>query len=155
MIKALAFVGIPQRFTDDPPGYARPEIIGVVKTVDRIHHLVARQARILQVRQLMAARVRQGLASQKTFFIREIVEFRSRIGMGQRNLNGFAIELFGVFDCCFDGLPSLARQSDNEVTVNFDARALAVLDKGAAHFYRGALLDIFQNLRIAGFKSDN
>ena len=71
------------------------------------------------------------------------------------NLNGFAVNLFCVLDSFLDGLLRLAGQSDDKVAVNVDADFLAVLNEGAAHFDRRALLDVLQDLRIAGFKANN
>ncbi len=73
--------------------------------------------------------------------------------MGHGNLNGFAVEFFCVLDGLFDGLLGLAGQADDEIAVNVDANFLAVLNESAAHFDGGALLDVLQDLRVAGFET--
>src|SRR5580658_444021 len=59
VIQPLAFVRIPQRFAHDPPHHARPEVVLVIKPVHAAHHLGLRKMRILDMRQLVAAGIRQ------------------------------------------------------------------------------------------------
>ena len=44
-------------------------------------------------------------------------------------------------------------KTDNKVAMNLDANFTAVLHEGAGHFNGRALLDVLQNLRIAGFEA--
>src|ERR1700730_7605438 len=73
--------------------------------------------------------------------------------MGERDLDGFRIELLGEINSLLNGFARFTGQADNEVAVNANADFAAILHEGASHFYRGALLDVFQNLRITGFES--
>src|ERR1700732_1087196 len=73
--------------------------------------------------------------------------------MGERDLDGFRIELLGKINSLLNGFARFTGQADNEVAVNANTDFAAVLHEGAGHFYRRALLDVLQNLRIAGFES--
>src|SRR5271157_2658984 len=78
MIKALAFIGIPQCLPHDAPDHSPPEVVGVVKTVDRRHHFFKTQSGILEVRKLMTPAVDQRLGNQEVVVRRVIVELGPR-----------------------------------------------------------------------------
>src|SRR5262245_4149518 len=92
-VKALSFMGIPERISNNAPDNARPEVIGIVKAIDRRHHFLARQSLIFDMRKLMAAAVRDGLGSHLA--VELVVKFGAEIGMRNRNLDGFRIDLLG------------------------------------------------------------
>ena len=146
---------IPEGLAHDAPSHLRPEVVGVVKAIDPSHHVLASQARVLDVRKLVAVAIRQGLSLQEVSFDQVIVEFRSGKGVGQRNLDGLAVELFGEVDGALDGFLGFAGQADNEVAVNGNAHLLAVFRERASHFDRGAFLDVLQDLRITGLEADD
>ena len=54
---------------------------------------------------------------------------------------------------CAGWFPAFPRQADDEVAVDGDADLLAVLREPAGHFSGGALLDVLQDLVVAGFEA--
>src|SRR5271155_2290388 len=74
VIEPLALVAVPQRFTHDAPHHARPEVILIVKTVHPAHHLGLREMRVLNMRQLVAAGIRQRFHLQEAFFSHRIMQ---------------------------------------------------------------------------------
>src|SRR5271163_3942630 len=66
VIQALAFVIVPQRFLHDAPHDLRAEIVLVVKAVDAGHHFRFGKMWILDMRQLVAAGVRECFHAQET-----------------------------------------------------------------------------------------
>ena len=105
------------------------------------------------MRKLVAAGVGDRFAGQETFARSLIVQLGAGIGVGHGNLNRFAIEFLGEIDGLLDGFFRFAGKADDEIAVNANAHLLAVLHEVAAHLERLALLDVFQDLRVAGFKS--
>src|SRR6266851_621492 len=65
-IQALALVAVPERFLHDAPYHFGTEVIFIIKAVHTAHHLHFGQVRVLNVRQLMAAGIRQRLHFQET-----------------------------------------------------------------------------------------
>src|ERR1700722_3570867 len=111
--------------------------------------------RILNMRQLVSAHIRQCFDLEEALFGHRIVQLRAGHGMRDGNLNSFGIEFLGEIDGFLNGLASFAGQPDDEIAVNADTDLAAILHEGAGHFYGRALFDVFQNLRIAGFESDD
>ena len=70
-----------------------------------------------------------------------------------RNLDGLAIQRLGKVDGVADRLLGLARQAEDEVAVDGQAQVVAVLGEGARALHGGALLDVLENLRIAGLEA--
>src|SRR4029077_1979072 len=64
-------------------------------------------------------------------------------------------ELFGELDGFLNGLASLAGQTDDEIAMHANTNFATILHEGASHFNGRTLLDIFQDLRIAGFKAND
>ena len=75
--------------------------------------------------------------------------------MRDGDLDGLAVEGFGEVDGVADGLLGLAGQAEDEVGVDDEAEVVAVLDEVARALDGGALLDVFQDLRIAGLEADD
>ena len=107
------------------------------------------------MRKLVAAVVGESFDTQETFLGSWCRAARCQDGVSQGNLNGFAVEFLGKIDGLFDGFLGFAGKTDDEVAVDFDANFAAVLHEGAAHFDGRALLDVLQNLRIAGFEAND
>src|SRR6266403_5364340 len=59
VIQPLPFIAVPQRFLHDAPHDLGAEVIIIVKLVDPGHHLRFRKMRVLNVWQLMPARIGQ------------------------------------------------------------------------------------------------
>ena len=67
--------------------------------------------RVLDVRQLMPAVVRQRFHLQEAFLGHGVVQLRAGHGMGQRNLNRFGIQFLGEIDRLLDRLARFAGQA--------------------------------------------
>ena len=87
--------------------------------------------------------------------IRDSVELGAGIRMGDRNLNGFVIELLGEVDGLADALVRFTGKADDKVSVNHEAQLTAVFREALGHLDGRALLDVLENLRIARFVADN
>src|SRR5262249_15588272 len=74
VIKALAFVRVPQGFAHNAPNDARTEVVFVVKAVDCPHHLGLGEMRVFDVRKLVAASVGKSLDLEETFFGHGVVQ---------------------------------------------------------------------------------
>ncbi len=101
----------------------------------------------------MATGIRQCFYLQKTLRCHGVVKLRAWHGVGQGNLNGFAIQFLGEFDGFLNGLFRLARQANDEVAMHLDSILAAMLAEVARHLQRRALLDVLQDLRVARFES--
>ncbi len=84
-----------------------------------------------------------------------IVELRAGERMAERNLNGLDVEFLGEIDALPNGLARFARQSHDEIAMDRQAELLAVRGEAASHVDGGALLDVLQDLLIAGFVADD
>src|SRR5208283_4622858 len=155
VVQTLPLVAIPERFTNDAPGDAWAEIVLIIKAAHSGHHLRLGQVRILDMRKLVAAVIGESFDAQKTLLSHGVVKFGAGHGVGQRNLDGFAIEFFGKFDGVLDGLFGFAGKTDDEVAVNANADLAAILHESAAHFHGRALLNVLENLSIAGFEAND
>jgi len=78
-----------------------------------------------------------------------------RVGVRDGNLDGFAVERFREIDGVANRVLGFARQAEDEVGVDDEAEVVAVLDEVACTFDGGALLDVLEDLRIAGFEADD
>ena len=83
-----------------------------------------------------------------------LVEEGARIGGGQRRLDGVRVDALGEGDRLLDRLPGLAGQADDEGAVDGDAEVVAILGELLGHLDAHALLDVVQNLLVAGFVAD-
>src|SRR6267142_876102 len=111
--------------------------------------------RVLDMRQLVAALIRKRFYAQETFLGHLVMQLCAGHRMCQRNLNRFAVQLLGEINRLLDRFLGLTGQTDDEVTVHLDANLLAVLHELARHINSRALLDVLQDLRIAGFKAND
>ena len=140
---------VPQRIAHNTPDHTRPEIVGIVEAIDGSHHLFARQAGIFDMRELMTAAVRRGLARHEIVAGELTVQFRSGVGMSNGYLYRFRIQFFCKIERTLDRFACFAGQPDDEVTVDSNAYFFAVFRKFARLLDRCAFLDVFQDLRIA------
>src|SRR6202012_57135 len=85
----------------------------------------------------------------------EVVELGARVSVCDRDLNGLAVEGLGEVDRVADRLLGLARQAKDEVGVDDEAEVVAVLDEVACALDGSALLDVLEDLRVAGLESDD
>ena len=75
--------------------------------------------------------------------------------MRHRDLDGFDVQFLGEVDGVVDGLAGLARQAQDEVAVDDQAQLVAILGELAGALDGRALLDVLQDLLIAGFIADD
>src|ERR1700733_9804313 len=108
---------------------------------------------ILDMRQLVSAHVGEGFNLEETFLGHGIIKLSAGHGMSEGNLDSFGIEFLSKINGLLNSFARFARQPDDEVAVNANADFATILHEGTRHFYRGALLDVLKNLRVAGFKS--
>src|SRR5262249_15130120 len=111
--------------------------------------------RILDVRKLVTAGIGKRFDAEESVFRHLLVELGAGHGVCKRYLDGFAVEFLGEVDGLVDGLGSFAREADDEVAVDLDADLAAILHEGTRHFDGGTLLDVLENLRVAGFETDD
>ena len=67
-----------------------------------------------------------GLNLQPALLLRLAVQFRARVGCGERNLDRFGVDIAGKPDGLLDRLGSLARKTENEGSVNLDSEIAGV-----------------------------
>src|SRR5207248_5961458 len=77
-----------------------------------------------------------------------------RIRGSQRHLDRVRIDFGGEADRLLDRFFGLTRESEDERAVNGDAEVVTVLGEAAGELDPHALLDVVQNLLIAGFVAD-
>jgi hypothetical protein len=65
------------------------------------------------------------------------------------------VQRLGEVDGVADRLLGLAGQAEDEVAVNGQAEVVAVLGEVARALHGGALLDVLEDLRIAGLEADD
>src|SRR5215470_5397033 len=103
MIETLALVGVPQGFANNAPDDLGPEVVLVIEAVDASHHFGLGEMRIFDVRELVAAGIGQGLNFKEALAGHGVMKLGAGHGVSERNLYGFAIELFGKVDRFSDG----------------------------------------------------
>src|SRR5271154_2570237 len=155
VVEALALVAVPEGFADDAPDDARAEIILVVEAIDAFHHVGFGEVRVFDVGKLVATVVGEGFHFEETFLGHGVVKFGARHGMGERNLDGFAVEFLGEIDGVVDGLLGFAGEANDEIAVDFNAYLLAILHELAGHLGGGALFDVLEDLGVARFEAHN
>ena len=132
------------------------EIIFIVKLVYGLHHFGARQARVLDLHHLVAGIINHlALLCHEAVLHGELVQFGSGIGVRHRDLYRFHIEFLREFDRVLDHLASLAGQTENKVSMDHEAKFVAVLGELPGALDSSTLLDILQYLRIARFEADD
>src|SRR5215831_11122282 len=149
-IEPFTLIRIPQRLANDTPNYTRPEIICIVEPIDGGHHFFSRQTWIFDMRELVPAIVRHGIRQHGIAAGELFIQFCPGEGMRDRHLNRFDVQFLRKVEAALNGFFRLARQTNDEVTVNPNTNFLAVLCEGARLLDRRPLLDILQNLRITG-----
>src|SRR5580704_18714921 len=78
LIEPLALVPVPQGFLYDAPRHTWPEVVLIIKTVHAVHHLGLRKMRILDVRQLVSAGIRERFHLQEAFLGHRIIQLGPR-----------------------------------------------------------------------------
>src|SRR6185437_3920599 len=99
----------------------------------------------------MSALIDHASLDQKIVLDGEVVELGARVGVGDRNLYGFNIQFLGKSDRVFDSFARFPGQAENEVSMDDQAELVRVLGELASPFEGCALLDVLEDLLIAGF----
>ncbi len=120
-----------------------------------LHDVLGGEAGVLDVRHLVTAAVLHLFVGDEAVALGVVVELGAGIGVGHGDLDGLAVQDLGEVDCVADGLFGLTRQAEDEVGVDDEAEVVAVLDEVARTFDRGTLLDVLEDLRIAGLEADD
>ena len=141
---------------DDRGDLRRAEIEAPVEILDRMEDLGVAQMRIMQRRDLHALVVDQlGIGRiEPAVLDRLLVEERARIGRRERDLDGVRIDLGREADRLLDRLLALARQAEDEGAVDGDAELVAILGEALGDVDQHALLDVVQDLLVAGLVAD-
>ncbi|HZC16903.1 MAG TPA: NAD-dependent epimerase/dehydratase family protein, partial [Caulobacteraceae bacterium] len=85
---------------------------------------------------------------------RLLVQEGAGIGRGERDLDGVRIDLVGEADGLLDRLLGLAGKPEDEGAVDGDAELVAILGEATGDVDQHALLDVVQDLLIAGLIAD-
>ena len=107
------------------------------------------------MRHLVTGVIFHFLVGDEAVLGREVVELRAGVGVRDGYLDGFAVEGLGEVDGVADRLPGFAWKAENKVGVDDEAEVVAVLDEVAGALDGGTLLDVLEDLRIAGFEADD
>src|ERR1700722_1255642 len=136
-------VSIDDSFAHNAPCSLGPEIILVVETVDHFQHVVLRQAWILNVCQLVAAFVHhRPIVDDEAVFSSEIVELGAGVCVRNRYLDGFHIQSLGKVDCVADRLLGFAGQAEDKVTMDGEAKLMALAGEVTRALHGCTLLDV-------------
>jgi len=148
-------VTIDDGLPDDAEGGLRTEVVFVVKLVHHLHDVVDWKAGVLDVGHLVAVTVFHLLISDETILLDEVEKLGAGKGMGDGDLNSFAIELLSEPDGVANGSPGFAGKAEDEITMYDEAKVMTVLHKIAGALDGGTLLDVLEYLGIAGFEADD
>jgi hypothetical protein len=148
-------VTIDDRLPDDAEGGPGTKVVFVVELMHHLHDVVERKAGVLDVGHLVAAAVFHLLISDKTIFLDELEKLGAGKGMGDGDLNGLAIELLGELYGVAYGSPGFTGKAEDEITMYDEAKVMTVLFEVAGALNGGTLLDVLENLRIAGLEADD
>ena len=123
--------------------------------MDLLHDVLGGQAGVLDVGHLVAAAVFHLFVGDEVVALGEVEELGAGEGVGDGDLDGLAVELLGEVDGVADGFLGLAGEAEDEVAVDDEAEVVAVLDEVACALDGGALLDVLEDLRVAGLEADD
>src|SRR3974377_1849284 len=142
------------RFPDQAPDDSRAEEIFIIEALDRLDKSRFVQARVRDIRQLMAGLVTHGRLNQSVGRS-EVMKLRSGQCVSDRYLNGFGIEALGKINGPADGFGCFTWQAYDEVALNRQAQLLAIVSESQRHFNGGAFLAVLQDLGVARFITNN
>src|SRR5205085_1488893 len=145
-----------QHLAEQRCNLAPPEIEAPIELLYRLEDLGVPEVWVMQRSDLHAALVDQvGVALVEPAILKGLpVEIGAGIGRGERHLDRVRVDVGGELDRLLDRLLRLARQAQNERAVNRDAELVAVLCETPRDIDPHALLDVVQDLLIAGFVAD-
>ena len=98
---------------------------------------------------------RHRLVGDEAVLLGVVEELGAGEGVRDGDLDGLAIELLGEVDGVADGLAGFAGQAEDEVAVDDEAELVAVALEVECALDGGALLDVLQDLRVAGLVADD
>src|SRR4029078_8717347 len=149
---ALEHVSTGKHFARHFPELARAEIETPVELRDGLEDLLMGKARIPQCAPLHAGIPDQPatILAQPAILCGLTMQEGARICGRQRDLNGVRIHFLSKFDRLLNCLFSLAGQANYESPMNGDAELMAVLGELPRMVEPHALLDIDENVAVAG-----
>src|SRR5262249_30980784 len=152
-IEPAPLLAVEHRLSDNSRYYARPEVVLAIEMLDGFHHFGAGQAGVFEMRKLMPTLIGHlNVGPQESVSFAVVVQFGTGIGVGDGNLDRLAVKFLREFHRGLDSFRGLARQPDDEISMNDNARFLAVLHELSRLLNGGPLLDVLEDLRIAGFE---
>src|SRR5215472_10752395 len=87
-VQPFAFMAVPQGLFNDAPHNSWAEIVFIIEAVHAVHHFCFRKMRILNVRKLVTAGIRQCFHLKEALRRHAVVKLGSRHSVRQGNLNG-------------------------------------------------------------------
>ena len=131
------------------------EIELLVEILHRLEDFGMAEMRIVERRDLGAVIGQQiHIAGEPAIFLGLLVEEGARIGRRQRHLHGARIDFLGEGQGFLDGFAGLARQAQDEGAMHHNAQIVAILGEALGDLDQQALLDVVQDLLVAGFIAD-
>ena len=91
-------VTIDDGFPDNAEDGSRTKVVFVIELMHHLHDVLGRKAWVLDVSHLVAVAVFHLFIGNEPILFDEVEELGARKGMGDGDLNGFAIELLGELD---------------------------------------------------------
>src|SRR4030095_11400006 len=153
LVQAATFRGVKQSATHDSIDNPWSKIVTIIEMFDRLDDFLPRQTGVFQVGKLVTKLVGHRIVGVVVVLLQVIIELRARVGVSDRNLNGFAVQLLCKLHRALNGLLSLAGQANDEISVDDNTQALAVLHEFQPLLDRRTLFYVLQNLWISRFKS--
>ena len=118
-------------------------------------HFGTRKVWEVSHRQLLTQFIGHFSGHNNALILEPFIHFGSWIGMGDRDLQRFRVHCLGIFDRFADRFAGLAGETDNEICVNLDAQLVAVFGELQRALRRNPFFDIFQDLFITRFKTND
>src|SRR5207249_11149972 len=95
------------------------------------------------------------LGGHKILAVQLVVQLGTGKGVSDGNLNGFDIEFLGEINGTFYRLLGFPGQADDEISMDSDPDLFTVARELTCLLNRRAFFDVLQDLRIAGFVTND
>src|SRR5690349_20493193 len=133
---------------------ARAEVEAAVELIHRAEDLRPREVRVADHAHQHPRAVHQLRGLEPAVALRLLVEGGARVGRGERDLDGVAVDLGREADGLRDGLARLAGQPEDEGAVDRDAERLRVPGEPPRHVEPHPLLHVVQDRLVARLLAD-
>src|ERR1039457_2363976 len=131
------------------------EVEAAVELLDRAVNLIVGETRIGHRALLIAVLIEQRIDREEAILLDVVVKLGAGIRRRERYLDGLAIHFARELHRLLDGVLGLAREAPDEGAVDEDSNLMAIAGEAARAFEPDALLDVLENLCVAGFVSDH